>query len=97
MDIKTNAAGAVLPPGTAPAAAELSAGGYEVRIDGFDDSGLIRCVYPDGFIKHHQAETVEELAGKVASQIKGRYGASEVKFTSAPKALKAGQAFSVEG
>ena len=96
MPIKTNAVGAVLPPGSTPPAASLPES-YAVTIDGFDESGLVRCVYPDGFVKHHQADTVEELAAQVSNQLKGRYGASEVPFKAVPKKLNAGESFTVEG
>lgn len=88
--------GAVLPAGSVPATSTLPEGGYRVTIDGIDDSGLFRCVYPGGFVKHHQAATVEALAVQVANQLKARYGANEVKFYSVPKKLAAGEAFTVE-
>lgn len=93
-NLNITAAGAVLPatPGTIPLAADSA-----VTIDGFDESGLIRCIYPDGFVKHHQADSVEELAVKVANQLKARHGVSDVPFASAPKALKAGETFTVKG
>lgn len=94
MTIKPNATGAVLPAGSTPASVTLPAT-YTVTIDGFDDSGLVRCVYPDGFVKHHQSEAVDDLAAKVVNQLRGRYGAGEVTFAAVPKAIKAGQSFTV--
>jgi len=95
MKLSITAAGAVLPPGSTTHAA-LESGTQTVSIDGLDESGMVRCVYPDGFVKHHQAETVENLATKVTGQLRGRYGLAEVVFTAVPKALEAGEAFTVE-
>jgi len=89
-----NITGVVLPPG-GPAAA-LPEGGYSVTIDGFDESGMVRCVYPGGFVKHHQVGTVAELAAKVTNQLRGRYGATDVSFATIPAGLTAGEAFTVE-
>jgi hypothetical protein len=88
--------GQVLPAGSAPPKATLPAS-YAVSIDGFDESGMIRCVYPDGFVKHHQADTVEELAAKLVNQLRGRYGATDVAFATAPKSIAAGESFTVKG
>lgn len=96
MKLAITAAGAVLPPGTT-APGTLPAGGYAVTVDGFDAAGTIRCVYPDGFVKHHQAGAVDELAAKIANQLKGRYGAPSVDFDTVPKAIKAGATFTVKG
>lgn len=87
--------GAVLPPGTPSAA--LPPGDYTVTIDGTDGSGMLRCVYPGGFVKHHQAATVEELATKVTAVLRTRYGATDVQFTTAPKSLTEKQSFAVKG
>lgn len=94
MNLVTSATGTVLPAGSPVAA--LPEGGYSVTIDGFDESGMVRCVYPDGFVKHHQAGTVAELAEKVTNQLRGRYGATEVVFATAPAELAAGESFAVE-
>ncbi|MCE9566360.1 MAG: hypothetical protein K8U57_30420 [Planctomycetes bacterium] len=94
--MKTIGTGAVLPPGSTPAIATLPEGGYKVVISGFDESGMIRCVYPGEFVKHHQAETVEELAGKVVNQLRARYGVQEIPFASVPKEIAAGESFTVE-
>lgn len=96
MSISTSGEGAVLPAGSVSATGTLPESGYQVTIDGVDDSGHLRCVYPDGFIKHHQADTVEGLAVKVANQLKARYGAEQVRFDGVPKKLTAGNAFTVE-
>ncbi len=96
-DFKTQALGAVLPPGSTSPTGTLPEGGYSITVDGFDESGLVRCVYPDGFVKHHQAEAVDDLAGKVARQVQARYGASDVQFTGVPKAIKAGATFTAGG
>lgn len=95
--LKAAGGGAVLPAGAEAPITTLPEGGYEVRIDGFDDSGLIRCVFPGDFVKHYQAESVTDLATKVVGQLRGRYGATEVAFASVPKAIKAGEAFKVAG
>jgi hypothetical protein len=87
--------GAVLPAGTPTAT--VPAGDYEVTIDGTDESGMLRCIYPGGFVKHHQAGSVEELATKVTSVLRNRYGATDVQFASAPKSLKEKQSFVVKG
>ncbi len=89
--------GVVLPPGSSPPAQSPPQGPFEVRIDGQDDSGHWRLVYPSGFIKHHQAETVADLAGKVAGVLRARYGAKSVSFRSVPQSLNAGEVFAVEG
>jgi hypothetical protein len=95
MKQNVSGAGAVLPPGSLPAA-PLPEGKLAVRIDGFDDSGLVRCVYPGGFVKHHQADGVEALAVQVVNQIRGRHGLTEVKLAAVPKAVEPGQSFTVE-
>lgn len=92
MAMKGN--GAVLPAGTIPAVDQLPKK-YEVLIDGFDESGLIRCIYPNKFVKHHQADTVEALATQIVAQLRGRYGVQEVNFTSAPKTITEGETFKV--
>ncbi|WP_020467880.1 hypothetical protein [Zavarzinella formosa] len=93
--MNTTGTGAVLPQGSP--IDTLPEGGYEVTIDGLDDSGLLRCVYPNGFVKHHQVNTVEELAVRVTNQLRARYGANEIVFAHAPASLDAGQSFVVEG
>lgn len=93
-DIKIESKGLVLPQGEP--VAELAEGAHTVTVEAICDDGLIRCVYPDGFVKHHQAATVEELLGKVTSQLRGRYGVSDIQFTSAPKELTAGATITVE-
>lgn len=94
-------AGTVLPPGSVPGKADLPADGpLRVTIDGFDASGYARLVYPCGFVKHHQAETVESLAAQVVNQMRGRYAAlfgKAVEFTSVPAAVKAGESFVIKG
>jgi len=87
----TQGSGLVLPAGSAPQADVLPAGLNVVTIAGFDDSGLIRCEYPDGFVKHCTADDVTDLLGKVTAQIKSRYGDGNVDFVSIPTAIEAGQ------
>ena len=94
MSESKKGAGTVLPAGSLPTVDTLPES-YEVKIDGFDDSGLVRCIYPGEFVKHHQAAAVDDLATQVVSQLRGRYGATSVEFASVPKAIKAGQAFKV--
>ena len=93
-DFKTQALGAVLP--VASPTSKLEPGTHAIAIDGIDDSGMVRCVYPGGFVKHHQAETVTELAEKVARQVRGRYGVQDVPFATAPAEIAAGESFTVE-
>lgn len=94
-DFKLSGAGVVLPSGTPVAV--LPPGKHSVAIDGFDESGCVRCVYPDGFIKHHQVEAVDGLAARVVSQIRGRYGVTgEIIVTKLPEALAAGEIIEVE-
>lgn len=95
--MKPSGKGQVLPAGSLAATDTLPDGEYSVTIDGIDDSGLLRCIYPGDFVKHHQAETVEELTGKIVNQLRGRYGADEVVFTAVPKKLAAGEQFKVKG
>jgi hypothetical protein len=97
MSDTKRAAGVVMPAGTLRAADVLPPGNCEVVIDGFDESGLARLVYPGGFVKHHQASTVEELAGKVVNQLRGRYGADGVEFVSVPAEVAPGEAFIIKG
>lgn len=93
-DIKIESKGLVLPQG-APVAS-LAEGEHTVTVEAICDDGLIRCVYPDGFVKHHQAETVEDLLGKVTSQLRGRYGVLDVQFTGVPKKIAAGQSITFQ-
>ena len=87
--------GVVLPPGVS-AKRPLPEGPLVVRIDGHDESGLVRCVYPC-LVRCHQADTVAELAGKVVSQLRALYGPREFAFESVPDAVAAGQSFTVKG
>lgn len=91
---KIAAEGAVLPPSIPDS--PLLGGAVAVSVDGLDDSGHVRAVYPDGFVKHHRAETVEELAVKVTAQLRGRYGVTDVQFKSIPAVLAAGESFTAE-
>lgn len=72
-------------PGSLPIDPEAT-----VTIDGIDESGHIRCIYPGEFVRHHQAETVEELLPKIVAQIRARHGVEVVEFTSVPSTLEPG-------
>ncbi len=93
-DIKIESKGLVLPQGVP--VAQLAAGPHTVTVEAICDDGLIRCVYPDGFVKHHQAATVEDLLAKVTAQVRGRFGVAEVQFKCVPKSLAAGETITVE-
>jgi hypothetical protein len=99
------ASGAVLPAGTLPIQARLSPGKHKITIKTADPVGsnpadgvYACCVYPDGWSKDHQVmpDNISGLFEKVVGQLRGRYGASEVKLASAPNAVKAGALFEVE-
>lgn len=47
-------------------------------------------VYPDGFLKHHQAPNMASLLEKITGTLRGRYGIEELKFASFPKELEEG-------
>lgn len=59
---------------------------YEIAIEPTKD-GLVRCVYPGGYVRHHQAESITELLNKVISQIRGRYAVTDVVITAKPRNL----------
>lgn len=104
--IKSSGNGLVLPSG-APAA-PLPSGSIVITIeaapgenDGIEgatsENVVARCVYPDGFVKNHQTNGVEDLLGKVFGQLRGRYGVTgDIKVTSLPDAVEAGATIEVE-
>lgn len=93
----TNGTGMVLPQGSFKPAHSLPEGELLVTISGTDDSGLLRLEYPNGVIKHHQAENVTELAGKVVNALRGLFGVTQVEFIALPESLASGQSFKIKG
>lgn len=83
--------GLVLPKGSIPPIGKLGDGENVVRLDGVDESGSLRCIYPDGFIKHHQVTEVAELLVRVMLTIQGRFGEGPVNFIYTPQSLDAGE------
>jgi len=74
--IKTSATGTVMP---ATPLTSLPAGKCQVTIDKLCEDGLVRVIYPDGLVKHHGVTTglvsaIDELAVKVVSVLRNRYG-----------------------
>lgn len=94
--IHVEAKGLVLPPGAQSPVASLAAGEHTVTVEAICDDGLIRCVYPDGFVKHHQAESMEDLLGKIVNNLRARYGVWDVQFTGIPKDIAAGQVITIQ-
>jgi hypothetical protein len=102
--------GTVMPAGTLAASASLPSGKFTVTIvelhpeNGYDAEGKPRpsehlealCVYPDGWERSHQIKTVEDVLARVIGQLRGRYGAGEVKILKAPKELKSGAVIELE-
>ena len=80
--------GLVLPPGSVPAVA-LSGEEHEIKILSYH--GWEAWVqYPDGFTKHHQVFTVNDLLDKIAGQLKTRYNILSFEFKAIPQALEQG-------
>lgn len=99
------ASGAVLPPGTMKPQASIAAGTYEVTVQSAEPVGsdpaagvYATCVYPDGWVKDHQVmpDDAAGLFEKIVGQLRGRYGAGEVKLLAAPKKVAAGATIKVE-
>ena len=66
-----------------------------ITVDGKDESGCWRFVYPDGFVKHHQGTGVEDYARIIAQQLRGRFGVTSIEFVAMPKKMDVGQVFTV--
>lgn len=101
--LNKSGSGAVVPPKAANPS--LAAGEYEITIrlaepvgDDAADGVYATCVYPDGWGKDHQVmpDDVTGLFEKVVGQLRGRYGAGEVKLLAAPKKIVAGASLKVE-
>lgn len=99
------AAGAVVPAGTIKPNAALAPGEYEILIASADPVGsdpadgvYATCVYPDGWAKDHQVmpDDAAGLFEKVVGQLRGKYGAGEVKLLAAPKTVAKGGTLKVE-
>jgi hypothetical protein len=98
-------AGSVLPPGTLKPTRAIASGIYEIYVEKADPVGsnpadgvYASCRYPDGWVKDHQVKT-DDVAGlfqKIVGQLRGRYGAGEVKLVSAPDEIKPGATLTVE-
>jgi hypothetical protein len=94
--VVVEAKGLVLPPDAQSPVASLPAGEHTVTIEAICDDGLIRCVYPDEFVKHHQATSMEDLLSKIVRNLRARYGIWDVQFTSVPKDITAGQVITIQ-
>lgn len=58
---------------------------------------IARCVYPDGFVKNHQTNSVTDLFTKVTNQLRNRYGVTgDIKVIKLPDAVIAGATIEVE-
>lgn len=99
------AAGSVVPAGTVKPKGAITPGEYEILIASAEPVGSDKadgvyaaCVYPDGWSKDHQVmpDDVAGLFEKVVGQLRGRYGAGEVRLLAAPKAVAEGATLKVE-
>jgi hypothetical protein len=84
-----------LPKGTITVTVEAVTGENDGIGGAESENQMVRCAYPD-MVKHHQVKTVNDLAERVIAQIRGRYGAREVRVVKLPKALTPGAAVEME-
>lgn len=94
------ATGSVLPAGTLEKISLDGAVELTLKIAEYSDQDgmqIAQVVYPDGFVKNHQTETVEDLLGKVSNQLRGRYGVVKFDIDKVPGALKQDEVFILKG
>jgi hypothetical protein len=93
---------ASLPAGKAVISIEAAPGENDGLFDqdgkpAVSENVMAKCVYPDGFVKNHQTSSVTDLFGKVATQLRNRYGVTgEIKVLKLPDEVKAGTTIEVE-
>lgn len=54
------------------------------------DKPLVRVIYPDGFVRHHEAADFAELLPKISSFLTGRYGIASFTVSETPAEFTAG-------
>lgn len=103
--LKGNATGAILPPGTLKTVDIGQQSSVTVTIDEVQteqtfgdpvktaplDTPIVRIIYPDGFIKHHEAADIASLMGKVQNLLRGRFGITGFDIASTPASLEPGE------
>ena len=87
--------GLVLEPGARAPETSLK-GRHNILIHSIADDGLVRIQYVDGFVKHHQVESVDQLLPQITNVLRRKYGADNVSFTKLPKAIEPGEKIGVK-
>ncbi len=93
MSNVTGAAMGVLPEGSLPPVTTLPAGINIITISQkFVGADYVHyyVVFPDGYTKKIQAESVESLMEKITRNLRWRYGVEVVNYTAIPTPLEAG-------
>lgn len=88
--VSASGTGSVLPPGTLPKVSLSNATSISVvvlEVENQQGMTIVKTQYPDGFVKNHNADTVEQLLGKITNQLKGRYGVASFSFDAIPSVL----------
>jgi hypothetical protein len=88
---------ASLPPGKVVVTIEAAPGENDGIEGAASENVMARCVYPDGFVKNHQTNSPEDLFGKVANQLRNRYGVTgEINVVKLPDEVTAGATIEME-
>ncbi len=74
-----------LPAGSVPPVASLDDGMIEIKIIKVRENNELSVQYPDGFVRDHQAATVEDLIPKIVNNLRARFGVQSVSTITAPE------------
>jgi hypothetical protein len=67
--------------------------GKSKQLPALSQNFMVRCVYPDGSVKHHQVKDADELKVRINTNMRGKYGLAEVPFIATPERLAEGEEF----
>ena len=87
--------GRVLEPGVKSPDTVIT-GHHDITIHSIAEDGLLRVQYPDGFIKHHQVENIDQLIEQIITVLRRKYGVDQVNITKLPKNIEPGAVIGVK-